>query len=207
LPYQQGHGHSPKVSQTQKTALSPVATHRLTRTLTLSVVGHITTAPILRPFFPTQSILIKPSRFHTSLSPNPFERCCGARSHRHEHGGDTEEAAPSSRSDMICRVRACACRYLALHASTARMYSLSTCSYDNFTCIPSYASPRCTFRASRVYSRTRLCRGLRSSASLMRAKQKGLMVCNIARRAPSCRSRRSRYPPNVLPALARFKLS
>jgi hypothetical protein len=67
----------------------------------------------------------------------------------------------------ISLVRAHACRSLAPHASTARIYSLLTCSRDNFTCMHSYTSLRCNFHTSRAYFRTRLCRGLSSIGSSM----------------------------------------
>ena len=89
-----------------------------------------------------------------------------------QHGGDIEEATPASWSDIVrlhvCRYSAAIClctlpqcAYIRIRYATASI--LPAC--------PDYDLLRCTFRASRGYSKTRLCRGLRFSGSSMRAKQ------------------------------------
>ena len=89
-----------------------------------------------------------------------------------QHGGDIEEATPASWSDIVrlhvCRYSAAIClctlpqrAYIRIRYATASI--LPAC--------PDYDPLRCTFRASRGYSKTRLCRGLRFSGSSMRAKQ------------------------------------
>ena len=106
---------------------------------------------------------------------------------------ETETLRLRRRLGPISRIHAHVCRCLAPHASIACIYSLSTCSCDNSTCMPSRASLRCTFRAYRVYSRTWVFLNLSSSGSSMRAKLSGRTADDIARRAPSCRFRRAGY--------------
>ena len=79
-----------------------------------------------------------------------------------------------------------------MHASTAHIFHL-TWSRTNFICIPSCDTLRYTFRVSRVYSSSQLCRGLSFHGSSMRAMLWGLRVRNIARRAPSPHFRRTAY--------------
>ena len=97
---------------------------------------------------------------------------------RSKHGDGDIEAAPLSQSDISCT---CTCVPIF---SSARfhscIYSLSTYPHDNFTCMPSHDSLHCTFRASRVYSRTRLFLDLSFSGSSMHVKPSGQTMGDIA---------------------------
>ena len=88
-------------------------------------------------------------RRHSILS-----RDAALNAHRKHTETNIEEAPTSSRSDISCNLRACVCHDFALHASTAHIFSLSTCSRANFTCI----LIRCTFRTGRIYPRSWLSR-------------------------------------------------
>ena len=83
--------------------------------------------------------------------------------HRKHTETNIEEASTSSRSDISCNLRAYVCRDFAPYTSTAHIFSLSTCSRANFTCI----LIRGTFRTGRIYPRSRLFRGLSCSGSSM----------------------------------------
>lgn len=89
---------------------------------------------------------------------------------------------------------------LSPRASTARMYLLLTYFRASFTCMLSCALLRMTFRMSRVYYRTDLCRVPGYNRSSLRAKTSGQRVHNIARRALSCCSRRNWLPQIVSPS-------
>jgi hypothetical protein len=124
----------------------------------------------------------------TPLSRSTHSRDASGRAHNPE-----TKKKRRRRPRPTSRVRARVYYSLALHVSIAHTYLHLTCSRANCTCILSYGSPRCTFRVSRVYSRTRLYRDPSSSGSLTRAKQQGQRPLHIALWVPSCRSQRTGY--------------
>ena len=170
---QQGHGHSLKVSQTQKT--STETTHSRTGSPSPSYVisppptffdrcsplGHV--YPHEEPF-----MSIDPFRFHTPLSLSPFARCRSTRAQETHGDGDIEDYTVVSVRYLVY-VRMYATITVAPHASIVRIYSHSKYSHVNFTCMIGCASLRCTFCASCVYCS----RDLNFSGSSMGAQSRG----------------------------------
>jgi hypothetical protein len=145
--------------------------------LTLSFACYITPTHILRPFLPTWPCLFREEtfipivafRFHAHLSLDPFARCCSACTRQTRGDGYMEEAVPASQSNISC-TWACVPLY-----GPARFHGMHIFAVDtpraSFICMLSCGSPRYTSRASRVSSRTRLCRSLSSSGPSMSARR------------------------------------
>jgi hypothetical protein len=210
---QQGHGHSPKVSQTQKNSAessrsrtgSPVRSPSPSRAISplrtffdrFSPLGRVYSRE--EPFIP-----IDPFRFHTPLSLNPFARCCGTRSQQPGEG-DIEEAAPSSRSDISCT---CACVPLF---GSARFHSAHIFTFDM---LPRQFYLHAQLRLPSLYF-SRVSRIFQDAAVSRPELQRIIDACEAAG-TDSAQYRTTGtvlpfpedwVPPNVSPALARFKLS
>ncbi|KAI9455783.1 hypothetical protein BJY52DRAFT_1278584 [Lactarius psammicola] len=197
-PHKQGHGHSRKVSQSQKNSAesrtpshsrsgSPARSHSPSRAISplrtflerFSPLGRVYSRE--EPFIP-----IDPFQFHASLSLNPFARCFGARA----QPGDIEEATPG------VPVRRLIAHIIAFDMLPRQLYLHSQ-----------LRLPRCTFRASRVYSRTRLYRDPNSSGIIDACEAAGTETVQYRSTGTALPFPEDWVPPNVSPALARFKLS
>ena len=192
---QQGHGHSLKDSQTQKT--STETSHSRTGSPSPSYV----VSP-LRTFFDRCSPLphkepfmsIDPFRFYTPLSLSPFARCCSTHAQESHGDGDIEDYTVVSVRYLVY-VRMYATITVAPHASTVRIYSHSKYSHVNFTCMIGCAYLCCTFRASCVYCS----HNLNLSGSSMGAQSLGRRAHNIAQQASCCRSQTTGFHQMFLP--------
>ncbi|KAN0131265.1 hypothetical protein V8E53_010969, partial [Lactarius tabidus] len=209
---QQGYRHSPKVSQTQKN--SAKSSHSCTGSSVLSLFPSRAISP-LRTFFDRFSRLgrvysreepfipIDPFRFHTSLSLNPIARYCEPRpQHR---VGDIEEGAPLSQSDISCT---CACVPLF---GSAHFHNVHIFTFDMLT--------------RQFYLHAQLCLPLFYFSRVLRISQDAAVSRpELQRIIDACEAvgtDDAQYrttgavlpfpedwvPPNVSPALARFKLS
>ncbi|KAF8256363.1 hypothetical protein EI94DRAFT_1711735, partial [Lactarius quietus] len=204
-----GHGHSRKASQTQKTSAesshsgSPARSPSPSRAISplrtffdrFSPLGRVYSRE--EPFIP-----IDPFRFHSSLSLNPFARCCGPRA---QHV-DIEEATPSSHSDISCT---CACVPLF---GSARFHSAHIFAFDM---LPRQFYLHAQLRLPSLYF-SRVSRIFQDAAVSRPELQRIIDACEAAgtETAPYHRTTgtilpfpEDWVPPNVSPALARFKLS
>lgn len=213
-PHKQGHGHSRKVSQSQKNSVesqtqsrsrsgSPARSPSPSRAISSPLRTFLDRfSPLGRvysredPFIP-----IDPFRFHTSLSLNPFARCCGARAQPE----DLEESTPTSQTDLSCT-----CQCVPLFGS-ARFHSAHILALD---ILPRQFYLHAQLRLPSLYF-SRVSRIFQDAAVSRPELQRIIDACETAG------SENAQYrttgtvlpfpedwvPPNVSPSLARFKLS
>ena len=144
---------------------------------------------------------IDPFQFHTSLSLNPFARCFGARAQPE----DVEEATPASQTDLSCT---CAC---VPFFGSARFHSAHIFAFDMF---PRQLYLHVQLRLPSLYF-SRVARIFQDAAVSRPELQRIIDACEAAgtETAPYRTTGallpfpEDWVPPNVSPALARFKLS
>ncbi|KAH9007697.1 hypothetical protein EDB83DRAFT_700068 [Lactarius deliciosus] len=206
-PQRQGHGHSRKASQSQKNSAESPTQSRSRSPSPSRAVSPLRTfldrfSPLGRvysreePFIP-----IDPFQFHFSLSFKLFARCFGARA----QPGDVEEGTPASQTDVSCT---CPC---VPFFGSARFHSVHIVAFDM---LPRQLYLHTQLRLPSLYF-SRVARIIQDAAVSRPELQRIIDTCEAAGSETTPYRTTGTLlpfpedwiPPNVSPALARFKLS